>query len=102
MTTQKKSLTDLTKKRHGRKLPCSWCGVRCGSYHRTGCKAAKALRERGRGYQIENMTNQKLLDEAHGIIIQLLDIAEEFYPKYYSSDLIAEADDLLKKIDGEA
>ena len=48
------------------------------------------------------MTNQKLLDEAHGIIIQLLDIAEEFYPKYYSSDLIAEADDLLKKIDGEA
>ena len=45
--------------------------------------------------------SQSLLDEAHGVIIALLDIAEEFYPKYSSSNLIAEADDLLKKIDGE-
>lgn len=56
----------------------------------------RVLREEEKPKQI-----QSLLDEAHGVIIALLDIAEEFYPKYSSSDMIAEADDLLKKIDGE-
>jgi len=40
-------------------------------------------------------------DEIWWAIGTLLDIAEEFYPNYYSDDRIATCNDILKKIDWE-
>lgn len=34
------------------------------------------------------------------ILNALMDICEDCYPKYYSSDVIMEADDFIKELDG--
>jgi len=46
-------------------------------------------------------TKQELLDEANEVINELLTIAEEFYPNYYSSMIVAQANDLIKKLNNE-
>ena len=40
-------------------------------------------------------------DELWWALNILLDMAEEFYPKYYSDDRIAEINDILKRLDWE-
>ncbi len=45
------------------------------------------------------LKNKQNLKDALNYIFKLLDIAENYYPEYSSSDLIAEIDDFIKKFD---
>jgi len=64
----------------------------------------KKAQEKLRGANTKRGKLNKLIQngDVENVIINLMDLVEEFAPDvYYSSNTIAEADDILKEIDGQ-